>query len=71
MTLSAEQAAERLGVNVTTIRRWVMRGWVRPVGGSAPLRFREEDVEITYAARMSAQQHSRLDRLAEAWRSGS
>lgn len=70
MILSASEAAGRLGVDVTTLRRWVMRGWVRPVVGSNPLRFRELDVEVAFSARMSAADHARLDTLAEVWRSG-
>jgi predicted site-specific integrase-resolvase len=68
--LTAAETAERLGIDVTTVRRWVMRGWVRPVLGSNPLRFCEHDVEVAYAARMSPADHARLDALAEVWRSG-
>lgn len=45
MTLTTEQAAEAAGVEPSTIRKWVMRGWLEPVRrGAKPLRFRYEDV---------------------------
>lgn len=68
MTFSAAAAAERLGVNESTVRRWVSRGWLAPVLGSDPLRFREDDLEAAYVARRPPSWHARLDAVAATWR---
>jgi excisionase family DNA binding protein len=63
--LTTEQAAQRLGIEPTTVRRWVMKGWLTPVARSRPLRFHELDVEAARAQRLSEAEHDRLDTL---WR---
>jgi len=65
-TLTTEQAAQRLGIEPPTVRRWVMKGWLRPVlPRSKPLVFLELDVERAYAMRaMPAERHKRID---DAW----
>ena len=45
--LTAQQAADRLGVNVETVRRWVRKGSVRyvEIGPNHLRRLRQSDVD--------------------------
>jgi excisionase family DNA binding protein len=64
--LTTDEAADRLGLRPSTVRRWVMKGWLVPVLRSRPLRFREADVERARGQRLTEADHERLDTL---WRS--
>lgn len=67
-TLTTDEAARVLGLRPATVRRWVMKGWLRPVTGGRPLRFRWLDVEQARAERMAPDDRARLDALAREWR---
>lgn len=66
--LTTDQAAAHLGIGTTTVRRWVMKGWLTPVRrGTSPLQFRYLDVENARIARMPSTWHQHLDDLAARW----
>lgn len=68
MTLTTEQAAERIGVKPATIRQWVARGELEPVRrGAKPLRFREADVIETQLRLRSPSWQRRIADLATRW----
>lgn len=63
-TLTTEEAASLVGVSPFTIRKWVTRGYLRPVRANAkPSLFREADVVECRYERMSQAEHDRLDAL--------
>ena len=66
-TLTTREVADRLGIEPVTVRRWVQKGWLRPVQRGRPLRFRELDVERAKTRAMTAAEHARLDEAATRW----
>lgn len=69
MTLTTDEAAERIGVKPATIRQWVVRGELEPVRrGAKPLRFHEADVIETQLRLRPAGWRARMDDLATRWR---
>lgn len=67
-TLTTDEAAEVLGLRPATVRRWVMKGWLRPVVGGRPLRFRWLDVEQALATHRPGVDQERLEAMAREWR---
>lgn len=64
--LTISEAAEHFGVTETTLRKWVMRGYLEPLRrGTKPLRFRLLDVDECRRARMSKAERARRDTLAD------
>lgn len=58
------EAAIQCGVTESTIRSWVLRGYLEPVRrGAKPLRFDEQALAQCAAERMSKAEHERLDTL--------
>jgi excisionase family DNA binding protein len=68
MTLTTDEAAERIGVKPATIRQWVVRGELEPVRrGAKPLRFHEADVVETQLRLRPDTWRRRMDGLATRW----
>lgn len=64
ITLPMAEAAAQCGVSESTIRSWVLRGYLEPVRrGAKPLRFDEQALAQCAADRMSKAEHARLDAL--------
>lgn len=64
MTLTTEEAAALVGVSPHAIRRWVDRGYLRPVRANAkPVMFRETDVTECAFERISRTRHDTLDAI--------
>lgn len=71
MTVTTEQAAEIAGVTTSTIRQWVVRGWLEPVRrGAKPLRFHYDDVARVQRDRRPATWHRRHAMAQERWLAG-
>lgn len=68
-TLTIEQAAHLVGVSTWTVRKWVQRGYLRPVrivlGGES--RFIEGEVVDCAEARRSKRAQARLDEMTRQW----
>lgn len=65
MILTTEEAAKRVGVQPSLIRKWVERGLLEPVmPGAKPSRFREADVIEARYLTTSRRRHAELDRLS-------
>lgn len=64
MTLTVQQAADLVGVSAHTIRRWVDRGYLKPLRpGAKPSLFLERDVIECRYERMPRTEHDALDAL--------
>lgn len=69
MTLTTDEAAERIGVKPGTIRQWVVRGDLHPVRrGAKPLRFHEDDVIETQLRLRPAVWRRSTEEKATRWR---
>ncbi len=66
MILTTDEAAEHLGLTPSAVRQMVVRGELVPLRrGAKPLRFNLLDVAEAAVRRLSADEHARLDTLAE------
>lgn len=60
--MNTAETARALGIEEATVRRWVMKGWLRPVEPrTKPLTFHPDEVERARSRRLTDAQHQAID----------
>lgn len=68
MTVTTDEAAELAGVDPSVIRKWVLRGDLKPVRrGAKPLRFDYDDVARVQREKRSKAWRARHEKARKAW----